>query len=221
MSSMPARAIARAIALRLEPHIGHSARLQLPASLLPRAGQFLLVLPAGPMPARRWAVFPRAIEFESIVTAVPEGQRWAVGDELDVLGPLGRGFQPPKRSRRWLLAAPERSAGRLLPLLSLAADRGAEVALVTASPHQDLPVWVELNPPVEEAARWADYAAWDSGDEADLVRLGGADTDVLITPPMPCGTGACGACAVRSRRGWKLACVDGPVFPVLELRASS
>jgi dihydroorotate dehydrogenase electron transfer subunit len=44
-----------------------------------------------------------------------------------------------------------------------------------------------------------------------------AQVSVLLTPPMPCGTGACQACAVQTRRGWKLACREGPLFPLAEL----
>ncbi|MEK6573063.1 MAG: 2Fe-2S iron-sulfur cluster-binding protein [Chloroflexota bacterium] len=39
----------------------------------------------------------------------------------------------------------------------------------------------------------------------------------LVTCPMPCGTGACGACAVKTIHGWKMACVDGPFFSLTEL----
>ncbi|HEX9030029.1 MAG TPA: hypothetical protein VF823_12700 [Anaerolineales bacterium] len=40
----------------------------------------------------------------------------------------------------------------------------------------------------------------------------------LLLGPMPCaGMAECGACAVPSRRGWKLACKDGPVFDWKEL----
>jgi hypothetical protein len=42
---------------------------------------------------------------------------------------------------------------------------------------------------------------------------------VLITTPMPCaGLAKCGACAIASRRGWKLACEDGPVFDLNHLK---
>jgi NAD(P)H-flavin reductase len=35
---------------------------------------------------------------------------------------------------------------------------------------------------------------------------------------MPCGGVAdCGACAVETRLGWKLACEDGPVFDLIDL----
>ena len=35
---------------------------------------------------------------------------------------------------------------------------------------------------------------------------------------LPCGTGACGACHVRTRDKAKLFCVDGPAFALDELR---
>jgi dihydroorotate dehydrogenase electron transfer subunit len=73
-----------------------------------------------------------------------------------------------------------------------------------------------------EALAWADYLALDvPPDGLDRLRdrLGldptsdlAASAQVLISMAMPCGWGACGACAVKARRGWKLACKDGPVF---------
>jgi hypothetical protein len=39
---------------------------------------------------------------------------------------------------------------------------------------------------------------------------------------MPCaGLAACGVCAVQTRRGWKLACVDGPVFDLKEIMSKT
>jgi len=40
----------------------------------------------------------------------------------------------------------------------------------------------------------------------------------LVVPPMACGVGACQGCGVEVVRGVKLACTDGPVFDLLELR---
>jgi hypothetical protein len=37
---------------------------------------------------------------------------------------------------------------------------------------------------------------------------------------MPCaGLADCGVCAVELRRGWKLACKDGPVFDLRDILA--
>jgi hypothetical protein len=79
------------------------------------------------------------------------------------------------------------------------------------------------------ALAWADYLAIDAPlAEIDTLRqaLGlqpGAypapPTQVWIEAAFPCaGLAECGACAVRTRQGWKLACHDGPVFDFKELR---
>lgn len=39
----------------------------------------------------------------------------------------------------------------------------------------------------------------------------------LVQVPMPCGTGACEACRIMTRHGERRACVDGPVFDLLDL----
>ena len=43
-------------------------------------------------------------------------------------------------------------------------------------------------------------------------------SQVLVLTDMPCGGLAeCGVCAVDLKRGWKLACMHGPVFALSEL----
>jgi len=39
----------------------------------------------------------------------------------------------------------------------------------------------------------------------------------LLMPLIPCGVGACRACAVPTHRGYRLACTEGPFFDLLEL----
>jgi dihydroorotate dehydrogenase electron transfer subunit len=211
-------------ALRLEPPGSVRARLipRTPLRLLP--GQALLAFAPLTGGARRSTVFPCAIHDQSFVVPVPPGERWGVGDEIDVIGPLGPGFRPPARCRKWLLAAPGRSAERLEPLISLAAARSVEIALVSNPLPPSLPTSVEVNPSLKDAVRWADYMAWDIDEGGDLHRQLGRNRsacEVLVAPPMPCGSGACQACAVAARRGWKLACIDGPVFSAGDLRPSS
>jgi dihydroorotate dehydrogenase electron transfer subunit len=47
--------------------------------------------------------------------------------------------------------------------------------------------------------------------------LPAAFAQVIVAPPMACGSGACMGCAVETARGIRLACVDGPVFDLAEL----
>jgi len=128
-----------------------------------------------------------------------------------------------------LLALGE-SPGRLLPVLHLALERGAAVVLVAETIPTDMPTDVEIQPTtaMAEVAGWADYLGIDLERDSlpalrRLLAAGGQAGSapagqVLVAVDMPCGGLAeCGVCAVRARRGWKLACVDGPVFELSEL----
>jgi len=47
-------------------------------------------------------------------------------------------------------------------------------------------------------------------------RLAPAFARALVDVAMPCGDGACYACAIETAHGVQRACVDGPAFDVLE-----
>jgi dihydroorotate dehydrogenase electron transfer subunit len=76
--------------------------------------------------------------------------------------------------------------------------------------------------------RWADcvciaddpalYPALAEAVRDTRVGLGHRFAQALVAPPMACGVGACQGCAVPVARGTRLACTDGPVFDLLELR---
>jgi dihydroorotate dehydrogenase electron transfer subunit len=122
------------------------------------------------------------------------------------------------------------TAARLLPIIPIALEQEAALALFSdASLSAWLPSAVEAYPlsALPELLAWADFIAMDLPLAAlpDLrLRLGlGASADhnpplhcpaqALVLVPMPCGGLAeCGVCAVPAHRGWKLACLDGPVF---------
>jgi hypothetical protein len=61
-------------------------------------------------------------------------------------------------------------------------------------------------------------AGWAGDAQAVSPRRAPGPNEVLVVTPMPCGGVAeCGVCAVTTRRGWKMACKDGPVFDLDEL----
>jgi dihydroorotate dehydrogenase electron transfer subunit len=73
------------------------------------------------------------------------------------------------------------------------------------------------------AVEWADALvlagprAWLRGVAAAHPRLGARGfAQAAAWTPLPCGTGLCGACAFETRRGWRLACKDGPFFQLGE-----
>jgi len=163
-----------------------------------------------------------------VLTRLPSS--WVPGVTLSIRGPQGRGFSLPENTGRLALAACEETIARLYPLAAQAAERGADISWFTDAPVPSLPTAYELNPLrlLPDALTWADFMVF----EVSLARLAGlrrlvglqggmifpCPAQVLVLTSMPCsGQAECGACAVPARRGWKLACVDGPVFDLKEL----
>jgi len=205
-------------------------RMLCPPGLVPAPGQYLLAHdPASdaPLPA---PVFRAGLAPGGFLLALPIPDGWRAGANLSLRGPLGHGFELPGDARRVALAALDGNPYRLLALLDLALAQGADVTLPGETVPANLPADVETRPlsALPEAAQWADYLALDLARESlpgVLQRLGisgqaGAwkDAQALVVTPMPCGgMASCGVCAVRVRRGWKMACKDGPVFRLGDL----
>ena len=155
---------------------------------------------------------------------------WQPGTRLRWRGPLGRGFRFPPSTHRVALAPWSGSSDSLLPLVNLALGQNAAVVWYSDRLPGYLPASVEVLPldALVEAWNWADYLALecDLSDLAQLatalgwdgIRRPGCQTEILLHTPLTCGGLAdCGVCAVRTKRGWKMACKDGPVFDLAEL----
>jgi dihydroorotate dehydrogenase electron transfer subunit len=137
----------------------------------------------------------------------------------------------PERALHLALIALGKTPARLLPFAAQALNRSkTNVALFTDASLPWLPAALEVQrlQNIPEALAWADFLAIDIPLQslADLRPTLGLGTgerppcpgELLIETPMPCGgLAGCGACAVTSRRGWKLACKDGPVFGINEI----
>lgn len=146
------------------------------------------------------------------------------GMALDLIGPCGRGFDLPPRGAHLLLVAA--SPERLLPLIYLALERGFAITFLISdtAPLPELPSAIEIQrgPLTAELVTWADIIALDVPnplDEARNIRTlsptrPASFIQAYITPPLPCGVGACQACWVETQatHSRKLACVEGPVF---------
>jgi hypothetical protein len=207
---------------------GMAATIVCPAGAVPASGQYLQaavtgdVLGAPLFYAGEWPGGFRA--------APPLPAGWAPGALLALRGPLGHGFRLPESVKRLALVAADESLARLLPLAAVALQREAAVTLFSDLPLPQLPAALEAYPlgALAEALAWADFLALDLPIE-DLpgigARLGLSQSNqppcpgqVLVQTPMPCaGLAECGFCAVRTQRGWKLACVHGPVFDLGEI----
>ena len=165
------------------------------------------------------------------------------GASVNLIGPLGRGFEVPSTVRRILLVADIPHLPVLLPL-ACRSDGAVDLSLLLIAPSDAELYPIPLLPPelelqlvadaraleddLRELALWAGTICLAARPEfyrplAEVVReerIGGSAgfAQALIVPPMACGVGACGGCAVAVAGGFKLACTDGPVFDLLELR---
>lgn len=157
---------------------------------------------------------------------LPTSSALEPGHTLNLLGPFGSKFQWPVGLTRLLLMSD--SPERLWLFVAEALKRDVSVAWLWPSGVPEwaaaLPPVVEFHagPPTRELADWADVAVLDVLDATDAARRLRAlnplkpahFVQALCVPTLPCGTGACQACWVETRRGRKLACVDGPMFVV-------
>jgi len=215
-----------------QPDAGRSARIVCPATAIPSPGRYLLSWAPEDLDAPLATPLFAALALpDGFIAAPPVPAAWEPGTALQLRGPLGRGFELPGGLRRLALASFDASLARLAPLMDEALTQGAEVALFTDAPLPSLPPAVEANPlsALPEALTWADFLALEIALEqagelpqrlglAPGVRALPCLAQALILAPMPCGGVAeCGACSLETRHGWKLACQDGPVFPIEEL----
>lgn len=166
---------------------------------------------------------------------------------LDILGPLGKGWQIDAATRTIALIGVAEQAAPLFALAHYAVAGGLAVSLIlgatdheAAPPPLLLPAAAEYNialSKVPAAAalkllddtvlRWADMLAialpheyWSAVAQrvnAVRIRWGREFTQVAVLPPLACCVGVCGACGVETRHGQRLACVHGPIFDLREL----
>jgi hypothetical protein len=161
---------------------------------------------------------------------IPEG--WTPGDRLMCVPPQGHGFALPRSVQRVGLIPFNVSPARLLSLAGTALSQPAAVSLFYEVPLSGgwlewVPSQVEVLPlaSLQENLDWPDFLAVDLERSAIpelMTRINKQDLhcegQALVRTVMPCrGLGECGVCGVHTRRGWRYACVDGPVFPLEEV----
>jgi hypothetical protein len=212
-----------------------ACRIACPPQAVPSPGQYLLASDpadcAAPLATRLFASATRPDGFDC-APGLPRA--WLPGTELTLSGPLGRGFSLPEHARQTVFAALGGQPARLRPLVTAALARGCGATLFADHLREgDLFRWpaaIEVYPlaALPDCLSFADFLTLEAPPSAlaglrTLLGLGlGArlpfPAQVLVDTPVPCGGLAdCGVCAVRARRGWKLACKDGPVFDLNEL----
>jgi dihydroorotate dehydrogenase electron transfer subunit len=170
------------------------------------------------------------------------------GDQIDLIGPLGRGFVRDRAARHLLLVAEGLGIAPLVALAEEALNAGCSVTLVIDAPSaaQLFPL-DRLPTEIEVMALTADGSAGRKGRAidglaellpwADQVALAGSNrlldearailkrngsrkaVQAIVEERMACGVGACLGCVVFTHDGPQTACVAGPVFDLWRLAA--
>lgn len=206
-------------------------RILCPSGITPLPGQYLLAHDPASNAHLPVPIFTASSLPHGFIIAPPIPGAWKPDTKISIRGPLGHGFDLPAAARRVALVAVDGNPYRLLPLADLALREHAAVTLLSDIIPTGLPAEVEVQPVtmLPEAIHWADYLAldvtreslpelWNTIDEGEQVWTM-KDAQVLVLTPIPCGRMAdCGVCAVNSRKGWKMACKDGPVFKFSDLK---
>jgi len=168
------------------------------------------------------------------------------GETLDLLGPLGNGFSIEPASRKLLLVAGGIGIAPLAFLARQALSEGKSVTLLLGArtdtglyPQRLLPGGIETVVATEDGSTgtkgmitdilpdyvdWADqiyacgplamYQTIATNNQQRRVRK---PVQISLEVRMGCGLGACYGCSIRTRRGMKQVCLDGPVFNLEEI----
>jgi len=226
----------RVVEIQMDRDGRPAARIACPPEAMPLSGQYLSAITQDETaPVLGMPLFPadiRQMEMPEagFLAAPPIPVSWQPGTSLSLRGPIGRGFSLSTGVNRLALVALVETARRLMPLALSGLAQEAAVALFTDCPLPSLPSSLEVHrlESLPESISWADLIAIDLpmeilpelrsrfglGSQASIP----CPTQVLVMAAMPCsGLADCGACWVPARRGWKLACKDGPVFDLEEL----
>jgi NAD(P)H-flavin reductase len=218
--------------IRLEAGGNREALIACPLEAIPQAGQYLHASNLDdPEEVLGIPLFLAEKPEHGFWAAPSIPNLWRPGMNLDLVGPLGHGFELPREVHRLGLVALGETVSRLMPLIGQIGQSHRGVTLFTDLPLPRMPALLEAYPlaSLVEALDWPDFLILDLPIEKlpELKNMLGLSegsrltcpVQALVTTCMPCvGLAQCGACAVPARRGWKLACEDGPVFDLHQLK---
>ena len=218
-------------------------------------GQFAMALRGQALdPYLRVALPIHRIGKESVAFLLDEGDaevamlaQGRIDEPMDLLGPLGHGFDLRPSCQRLLLIAQGMGIAPLIALAEMAIAENRQVTLVSVAADSDrlypsdlLPKQIEHQAIIQEGAGfdglravlaetmpWAEqicaagsmslYRALRLKMSEDPIRDRAGLTQVYLYAKMGCGIGICNACSVKVKRGMRHICTDGPVLDLYEL----
>lgn len=218
-----------------------------------RPGQFVMVrvgegpdpLLRRPLSIHRLAPLDRPRRIALLFAVVGRGTALLAqrgeGDRLDILGPLGNGFEIGPGTHRMLLVAGGLGIAPLVALAEEGVRRGLGVTMLQGAataaqlyPAQMLPPVVALEVATEDGSAGTRCAvpqlvpavAADqvfacgplSMYQSMAAVLGGErSVQVSMEARMGCGLGLCYGCTIETRQGPRKVCQDGPVFELEDI----
>ncbi len=181
-----------------------------------------------------------------LFNVVGKGTHWLaqcqVGDNIDLLGPLGNSFLICPESHKLLLLAGGIGIAPLYFLAQEAIKKSCSVRLLLGAatatylyPERILPSGIELTVVTEDGTTgkkgmitdllpdfsdWADqiFACGPTGMYREMasrkkeLKIEGKPVQISLEVRMGCGRGVCYGCTVKTKQGLKQVCQDGPVF---------
>jgi hypothetical protein len=196
-------------------------------------------------PYLRQQWFPVALYKETLVIERPSSESYQPGEIVSVIGAVGEPFRFRRTLRTVLLIVWDSDpAPLLLTIPALLANRvGVTLVLAGTAARYG----AEHLPPEVEIIRgdadlnwqnrvttvgWADQVFAAVNPQIEMIQMGRiyalfkelrADVQPaylfgVFCPPLPCGTGACGACLLRTRGEAQLICSAGPAFDLTTVR---
>ncbi len=214
-----------------------------------RPGQFVTVCCGDEVLLRRPFSIHRVRDehIELLFAQVGQGTRWLAarnkGEALDILGPLGNGFEIYPDSRNLLLAGGGIGIAPLIYLAEKAVSDGFSVKLVIGAKTKS-GLFSEVLQGAEIIQITEDGSAGEKGIITDMLpplvewadqiftcgpvpmynsmagrsdEFKGKSVQILMEQVMACGVGACRGCAVTTHEGIKMVCCDGPVFELQQI----
>jgi len=180
-----------------------------------------------------------------LFTKVGKGTRWLsqcqVGNNIDILGPLGNGFSIHPTSHNLLLIAGGIGIAPLFFMAEEASKKGYSITvligirtamvylkrpsaitgkfIITTEDGTDGQQGIVTNL-VPEYVDWADQVFVsgpmpmyrDMALKKRELGLEGKPVQISLEMRMGCGRGVCYACTMRTKNGLKQVCQDGPIF---------
>jgi len=189
--------------------------------------------------------------FDILVREVGEGTKWLASrrpkDSVDLIGPLGRGFNVDGDFSRAMIVAGGMGIAPMVFLAGKIAENKVKVYTVMGAAgrtqlldfmdlkrltrriavatedgsqgHKGLVTDI-LSKEIEESGPERIFACGPAAmlrPVAGISRRFGIPCQVSLEARMACGVGACLGCAIEAREGYVKVCSDGPVFSADEL----